>query len=146
MFKCAVSILALATAACAATAPPAPPVAVVEPAPPPKVVIVDRPVVVEKPVIVERRVIVEKTSPPARPHPTAGRLKPRPPPQAAPCPTIIDLNRASSRELECLPGIGKKRAALIIAARPYRTADDLVARRVLTAGIVRGLAGRLSVR
>jgi competence ComEA-like helix-hairpin-helix protein len=38
----------------------------------------------------------------------------------------IDLNTASVRELEALPGIGRKLALLIIQDRPYKTVDDLL--------------------
>src|SRR5262249_25691975 len=37
-----------------------PPVIIEKPAPPPKVVFVEKPVVIEKPVVVEKRVIIEK--------------------------------------------------------------------------------------
>lgn len=38
---------------------------------------------------------------------------------------LIDLNSASQRELESLPGIGKISADKIIAGRPYTTLNDL---------------------
>jgi len=37
----------------------------------------------------------------------------------------IDINAATEKELTTVPGIGHVMAARIIAARPFRSADDL---------------------
>lgn len=37
----------------------------------------------------------------------------------------IDINRATEKELKMIPGVGPVMAARIIAARPFRSADDL---------------------
>lgn len=44
----------------------------------------------------------------------------------------LDLNTASAKELETLPGITPQLAQKIIANRPYRVTRDLVVKRVLT--------------
>jgi len=52
-----------------------------------------------------------------------GTPEPSPYPEAEADP--IDLNTATEAELRTLPGVGPKLAARIIAARPFRTFDDL---------------------
>jgi competence protein ComEA len=37
----------------------------------------------------------------------------------------IDVNTATEKELRSLPGVGPVMATRIIAARPFRSADDL---------------------
>ena len=60
----------------------------------------------------------------------------------------LDLNHASARTLEVLPGIGPKRAAAIVEARsgrPFERVSDL--RRISGIGprTIAGLAGRVQV-
>ena len=45
----------------------------------------------------------------------------------------LDINTASAKELDALPGIGKGLAKKIIAGRPYKGKDELVKRKILTA-------------
>ena len=40
-------------------------------------------------------------------------------------PAKLDINTATEKELRLIPGIGPVLAARIIAARPFRSADDL---------------------
>ena len=44
----------------------------------------------------------------------------------------LDLNTATAAELEALPTIGKAKAAKIIAGRPWKGKDDLVAKGILS--------------
>jgi len=39
---------------------------------------------------------------------------------------LVDINRATSEQLETVPGIGPVLAGRIVAGRPYRRVDDLV--------------------
>lgn len=47
---------------------------------------------------------------------------------------LVDLNKASTKELMTLPGIGKDEAERIVANRPYRVKSDLVNKKVLPTG------------
>ena len=47
-------------------------------------------------------------------------------------PKAIDLNRASLRKVEQLPGITPSMARRIVDGRPYSTPEDLVDRGILT--------------
>ena len=49
-----------------------------------------------------------------------------------PTTSAVDLNSASTAQLEALPGISPARAHKIVAGRPYSTPNDLVAKNVLT--------------
>ena len=46
--------------------------------------------------------------------------------------SVLDINKASQSELEALPTIGKAKAAKIIAGRPWKGKDDLVAKGILS--------------
>jgi competence protein ComEA len=59
--------------------------------------------------------------------------------------SLISLNWASNSELQSLPGIGEKRAADIIAGRPYQTLDEVVDRGVITKGIWDKIADLVSL-
>ena len=47
----------------------------------------------------------------------------------------VNLNTASAEELDSLPGIGDKRSDAIIKGRPYKSAADLTAKKILTPGV-----------
>src|SRR5882757_8794534 len=49
----------------------------------------------------------------------------------APKAEFLDINSATSDQLDALPGIGKAYAAKIIAGRPYKGKDDLVNKDIL---------------
>ena len=61
---------------------------------------------------------------------------------------LVDLNRASATELDTLPGVGPVTAAKIIAAReerPFRTVDELLARKVVSASVLSKIRGLVTV-
>ena len=57
----------------------------------------------------------------------------------------VDINGASERQLDALPGIGPVRAKAIIAGRPYADLQDLVAKKVLTQGVFDGAKDRMAL-
>ncbi len=61
----------------------------------------------------------------------------------APDPKLLDINTASSDELDRLAGrIGKA----IVRGRPYQSIDDLVSKRVLNRGTFGQIKDRITVR
>ena len=61
---------------------------------------------------------------------------------------LVDLNSATAAELDTLPGIGPVTAGKIItgrAERPYRTLDELVERRVLSASVLAKIRSLVTV-
>ena len=60
-------------------------------------------------------------------------------------PPQLDLNGASAKQLQQLPGIGQDDAERIVAARPYASKDDLLRRHVVSPGQYDSIAGNLYV-
>jgi competence protein ComEA len=56
---------------------------------------------------------------------------------------LIDLNSASELELAALPGIGDVRAKAIVAGRPYKGKDDLVQKKVISAGVYKKIKDKV---
>jgi competence protein ComEA len=52
---------------------------------------------------------------------------------------LVDINSASAKELETLPGIGDAEAAKIIAGRPYGSKSWLATHRILDESIYDGI-------
>lgn len=58
-------------------------------------------------------------------------------------PHVLDINTATERELEQLPGVGPARAKAIVHGRPYRSKDELVAKHVLPESAYEGVKDRI---
>lgn len=56
---------------------------------------------------------------------------------------LIDLNSASEQELAALPGIGDVRAKAIVAGRPYQGKDELVQKKVISAGVYKKIKDKV---
>ena len=56
---------------------------------------------------------------------------------------LVDVNHASQKELEALPGVGEARAKAIIKGRPYKGKDDLVAKKVIAPSVYAEIKDRI---
>jgi competence protein ComEA len=88
------------------------------------------------------------------PQPAAKSDKMAPAPKAAPADAkmapaksdaakLLDINTASSADLEVLPGIGTAYSKKIIDGRPYNGKDDLVNRGILPQKTYDGIADKI---
>jgi competence protein ComEA len=71
-----------------------------------------------------------------------GNTTPATRPQA-PSSALVDINSASSADLDALPGIGKARAAAIIKNRPYKGKDELLSRHVLPSNVYNAIKDKV---
>lgn len=56
---------------------------------------------------------------------------------------LVDINSASSSELDALPGIGAARADAIIKNRPYKGKDDLLSRHIVPPNVYNGIKDKI---
>ncbi len=62
-------------------------------------------------------------------------MAPKPMTAAVPQTGLTNINTATTADLDKLPQIGKARAAKIIGARPYKTTDELLSKKVLSKSV-----------
>lgn len=75
-----------------------------------------------------------ETAPPSRPA------------AASPKTDLIDINRASAKELMTLKGIGEVRAAAIIRGRPFARKDELVQQGIVPLPVYEEIKDRIIAR
>ena len=56
---------------------------------------------------------------------------------------MVDINSATQKQLEAIPGIGKEHCHHIIMGRPYETTEELVTREILPKETYEKVKGRL---
>lgn len=68
------------------------------------------------------------------------------PPAASKSGDLVDINHASQKDLEALPGIGEARAKAIIKGRPYKGKDDLVTKKIVPENVYGDIKDRIVAR
>jgi competence ComEA-like helix-hairpin-helix protein len=59
---------------------------------------------------------------------------------------LVDINSASAKELEALPGIGSARAQAIVKGRPYKGKNELVDKKIVPQNVYDGIKDRIVAR
>eukprot|EP01037_Dinobryon_pediforme_P016071 gene16073-16243_t len=88
------------------------------------------PVAPTKPAVTAPATTAAPAAPAAAAPATTTAAKPAAKP-AKPVPTNVNVNTATSAELDALPGIGKARAAAIIKGRPYKAVDEIDTKKII---------------
>lgn len=60
--------------------------------------------------------------------------------------TLIDINSASSEQLQTLSGIGPARAEAIVKGRPYRGKDELHRKSIIPEGVYESIKDKIIAR
>jgi len=63
--------------------------------------------------------------------------------EGAPKGALMDINSASEKELDTLPGIGEARAKAIVKNRPYKGKDELVQKKIIPQGVYDGIKDQI---
>ena len=69
-----------------------------------------------------------------------------PAPSATPAAQLIDINSATTDQLDALKGIGKVRAEAIIKGRPWKGKDDLVQKGVIPQNVYDDIKDKIIAR
>ena len=93
--------------------------------------------------------LAQTTSPPKSPSAPAaapGASAAPNAPKSQPAGELLDINSATSEELDKLPGVGPARAKAIIAHRPYNGKDDLVNRKIIPSNVYAQIKDKIIAR
>jgi competence protein ComEA len=94
-------------------------------------------------------VVAQTTSPPKSPSsPAATAPSPteKAPGKSEQAGELIDINSASTEELDKLPGVGPARAQAIISHRPYHGKDDLTNRKIIPENVYNEIKDKIIAR
>src|SRR6266446_6617870 len=96
--------------------------------------------------------VVAQTTAPSKSPPSPTATAPSAPPKS-PATTgsqapgeLVDINSATSEELDKLPGVGPARAKAIIANRPYNGKDDLTNRKIIPPNVYNQIKDKIIAR
>ena len=86
------------------------------------------------------------TAPPPAATPPAAPVKPSAPVAGSPNAAkgaLVDINSATTEELDALPGIGAARSGAIVKGRPYKGKDDLVQKKIIPQNVYDGIKDKI---
>src|SRR5215472_15081658 len=90
--------------------------------------------------------LAQTTSPSKSPSAPAAAPGASAAPKSQPAGELLDINSATSEELDKLPGVGPARAKAIIAHRPYNGKDDLVNRKIIPSNVYTQIKDKIIAR
>ena len=99
-------------------------------------------IVLALPVLAQTASPSKSPTPPSLPAPSATPNTPK----AQPAGELLDINSATSEELDKLPGVGPARAKAIIAHRPYYGKDDLVNKKIIPSNVYAQIKDKIIAR
>jgi competence protein ComEA len=97
---------------------------------------------------VEAKPAMTPTAAPTASTPAAAPAVTAPTKTAAPAAAVkmLNINTVSAADLEKLPKIGEARAKLIVAGRPYKSVDDLTAKKIIPQDAFDAVKGLISTQ
>ncbi len=83
---------------------------------------------------------------PAKPAVTAPVTAPAATTPTKPAVALIDINSASTKELQTLKGIGEARAEAIVKGRPFKGKDDLLNKKIVPENVYNDIKDKIIAR